>query len=95
MGKSFADREEYIQRLRELINRPMLIEMTDGRVIQGLFHCIDHLHNIILSNAEERMMESSNQGVNYPALFFFFRLAIVFVSSSFHWSFCVPRTARR
>mmetsp|Transcript_37983 Transcript_37983/g.150964 ORF Transcript_37983/g.150964 Transcript_37983/m.150964 type:complete len:91 (-) Transcript_37983:357-629(-) len=61
MGKSFADREEYIQRLRELINRPMLIEMTDGRVIQGLFHCIDHLHNIILSNAEERMMESSNQ----------------------------------
>merc|ERR1712110_1193007 len=36
------------EKLRELLGREMRVEVTDGRIITGVFYCIDNNKNLIL-----------------------------------------------
>jgi small nuclear ribonucleoprotein (snRNP)-like protein len=43
-----------INKLKEYLNRRVLIEIEDGRKFEGRFLCIDKFRNIILSECEEQ-----------------------------------------
>ncbi|OQR85411.1 hypothetical protein THRCLA_23030 [Thraustotheca clavata] len=42
-----------IQSVMQLLNQPLRVEISDGRIIIGLFHCLDHEKNLILTDANE------------------------------------------
>jgi small nuclear ribonucleoprotein (snRNP)-like protein len=51
-----------IRKLKEFLNKRILVEIEDGRKLEGRFLCIDKLRNIILSECEEQrqVMKISN-----------------------------------
>eukprot|EP00238_Polyblepharides_amylifera_P011706 CAMPEP_0196584302 /NCGR_PEP_ID=MMETSP1081-20130531/46580_1 /TAXON_ID=36882 /ORGANISM="Pyramimonas amylifera, Strain CCMP720" /LENGTH=141 /DNA_ID=CAMNT_0041905461 /DNA_START=31 /DNA_END=456 /DNA_ORIENTATION=- len=42
-----------VQTMTELLNRRMKVEITDGRVMIGSFHCLDKQGNLLLANTTE------------------------------------------
>ena len=64
-----------ITQLRNLLGQDLRIEVTDGRVITGMFGCIDKEKNIILRDSmEEQVIQLPGEG-----LWFLFFVCFVFV----------------
>ncbi|XP_012267104.1 N-alpha-acetyltransferase 38, NatC auxiliary subunit [Athalia rosae] len=49
------------QKLREWLNRPLKIKMTDGRVLTGAFLCTDRDANVILGSCSEFLSEEHTE----------------------------------
>ncbi|KAF9905285.1 hypothetical protein BX616_001055 [Lobosporangium transversale] len=49
----FLEDPPQVALLRSLLNRSTRIQITDGRLFEGQFMCIDHSKNIILASAYE------------------------------------------
>ncbi|RZF42825.1 hypothetical protein LSTR_LSTR003649 [Laodelphax striatellus] len=54
------------EKLRRWINRQMKIEMTDGRILVGVFLCTDRDGNIILGSCSE--YQQTDGGFDEPRL---------------------------
>ncbi|XP_071037385.1 N-alpha-acetyltransferase 38, NatC auxiliary subunit [Parasteatoda tepidariorum] len=55
------------QRLRSWLNKNMRIEMTDGRILYGIFLCTDRDRNVILGSCAECLpAESDDSTVEEP-----------------------------
>uniref|UniRef100_A0A7S0WLP1 Sm domain-containing protein n=1 Tax=Pyramimonas obovata TaxID=1411642 RepID=A0A7S0WLP1_9CHLO len=46
-----------VQRTRQLLHRRMKVEITDGRVMIGNFHCLDKQGNLLLVNTVEQRIK--------------------------------------
>ncbi|OQR82683.1 hypothetical protein ACHHYP_15637 [Achlya hypogyna] len=42
-----------IQEVLGLIDQPLRVEISDGRILIGSFHCLDHEKNLILTETNE------------------------------------------
>lgn len=52
-GTSTAEHDRARKKLESYLKRRMRINISDGRVIDGLFLCTDNACNIVLANCEE------------------------------------------
>eukprot|EP01047_Picozoa_sp_COSAG01_P027174 COSAG01_NODE_1784_length_9237_cov_11.706829_5_plen_140_part_00 len=49
-----------ISQLRAMMDKPMRVKVTDGRILTGNFHCFDNLRNIMLSDTKEALHENGD-----------------------------------
>ncbi|GFY50121.1 n-alpha-acetyltransferase 38, NatC auxiliary subunit [Trichonephila inaurata madagascariensis] len=54
------------QRLESWLNKNMKIEMTDGRVLIGIFLCTDRDRNVILGSCAEYLQTESDESGEEP-----------------------------
>lgn len=54
------------QRLRSWLNKNMRIEMTDGRILYGIFLCTDRDRNVILGSCAEYLQTESDESFEEP-----------------------------
>jgi len=45
-----------------IVGLPVRLTLTQSREVRGRFECVDHLHNVILSDAEEHTMVHRDDG---------------------------------
>lgn len=53
MASSACAEDPAIRECRSLLDQPLRVELTDGRVIVGHFSCLDKQGNVLLNNASE------------------------------------------
>ncbi|KAK3246455.1 hypothetical protein CYMTET_44007 [Cymbomonas tetramitiformis] len=51
-----------VQRARQLLYRRMKVEVTDGRIMVGNFHCLDKQGNLLLQNTTETRTTRAEEG---------------------------------
>ncbi|KFM60696.1 LSM domain-containing protein 1, partial [Stegodyphus mimosarum] len=54
------------QRLESWLNKNMKIEMTDGRILIGIFLCTDRDRNVILGSCAEYLQTENDESVEEP-----------------------------
>ncbi|GBN79865.1 N-alpha-acetyltransferase 38, NatC auxiliary subunit [Araneus ventricosus] len=54
------------QKLESWLNKNMKIEMTDGRVLIGIFLCTDRDRNVILGSCAEYLQNESEESMEEP-----------------------------
>ncbi|GMH45589.1 hypothetical protein BSKO_13546 [Bryopsis sp. KO-2023] len=58
---SASEENELVERATKLLSHGLKVNIKDGRVLVGQFHCLDKQGNLILSNACEQVESSSSQ----------------------------------